>query len=81
MRFAPTGRQFAAATTEGLLLYTLDDTTLFDPFELDESVTPAATMAAAKAGNAEKAMIVSVCACAAAGGRACTARPHTHALP
>ncbi|KAJ1916205.1 U3 snoRNP protein [Mycoemilia scoparia] len=40
VKFAPTGRQWAAATTEGLMLYSLDDTFIFDPFELDEDVTP-----------------------------------------
>lgn len=42
LQFAPTGRSFCAATTEGLLIYSLDtayaDT--FDPFDLDLDVTP-----------------------------------------
>lgn len=42
--FAPTGRSFCAASTEGLLIYSLDTTPLFDPFDLDISVTPASTM-------------------------------------
>ncbi|XP_062060510.1 periodic tryptophan protein 2 homolog [Lepus europaeus] len=40
LRFSPTGRCWAATTTEGLLLYSLDSQMLFDPFELDTSVTP-----------------------------------------
>ena len=43
VQFAPTGRQFCAATTEGLLLYSLDAPTGlddFDPFDLDVDVTP-----------------------------------------
>ncbi|XP_069438086.1 periodic tryptophan protein 2 homolog isoform X3 [Ovis canadensis] len=40
LRFSPTGRCWAATTTEGLLIYSLDAQMLFDPFELDTSVTP-----------------------------------------
>ncbi|KFY93630.1 hypothetical protein V500_03592 [Pseudogymnoascus sp. VKM F-4518 (FW-2643)] len=42
--FSPTGRSFCAASTEGLLIYSLDTTPLFDPFDLDISVTPASTL-------------------------------------
>ncbi|NXM12582.1 PWP2 protein, partial [Ploceus nigricollis] len=40
VRFCPTGRSWAATTTEGLLLYSLDTGLIFDPFELDIDVTP-----------------------------------------
>lgn len=40
VQFSPTGRDFAAATTEGLLIYSLDTKLMFDPFELDEEITP-----------------------------------------
>ncbi|XP_008565933.1 PREDICTED: periodic tryptophan protein 2 homolog [Galeopterus variegatus] len=40
LRFSPTGRCWAATTTEGLLIYSLDAHMLFDPFELDTSITP-----------------------------------------
>ncbi|NXQ77266.1 PWP2 protein, partial [Quiscalus mexicanus] len=40
VRFCPTGRSWAATTTEGLLLYSLDSGLMFDPFELDIDVTP-----------------------------------------
>ncbi|SCZ99353.1 BZ3500_MvSof-1268-A1-R1_Chr3-1g05964 [Microbotryum saponariae] len=40
VRFSPTGRSWAAASTEGLLVYSLDDTISFDPFELDIDITP-----------------------------------------
>ncbi|KAJ2858697.1 U3 snoRNP protein [Coemansia erecta] len=40
VKFSPTGRQWAAASTEGLLIYSLDETITFDPYELDEDVTP-----------------------------------------
>jgi periodic tryptophan protein 2 len=40
--FAPTGRSFCAASTEGLLIYSLDNTGMddFDPFDLDMDITP-----------------------------------------
>ncbi|GAA6002410.1 hypothetical protein JCM10207_001106 [Rhodosporidiobolus poonsookiae] len=41
VRFSPTGRAWAAASTEGLLVYSLDDDLTFDPFELDVDITPA----------------------------------------
>ncbi|KAK7205455.1 WD40-repeat-containing domain protein [Myxozyma melibiosi] len=46
IRFAPTGRSFAASSTEGLLIYSVDDEFYFDPFDLDVDVTPAAALAA-----------------------------------
>lgn len=42
--FSPTGRAFCAASTEGLLIYSLDTTFQFDPFDLDISVTPSTTL-------------------------------------
>lgn len=41
VRFSPTGRSWAAASTEGLLIYSLDDSIAFDPFDLDIDITPA----------------------------------------
>ena len=37
---SPVGRAWAAATTEGLLIYSLDHNLVFDPFELDLDITP-----------------------------------------
>lgn len=42
--FSPTGRSFCAASTEGLLIYSLDTMPLFDPIDLDLAVTPASTL-------------------------------------
>lgn len=42
--FSPTGRAFCAASTEGLLIYSLDVALQFDPFDLDISVTPSSTL-------------------------------------
>jgi periodic tryptophan protein 2 len=44
--FAPSGRGFCAASTEGLLVYELDVGTRFDPFDLEVDVTPETTLAA-----------------------------------
>ena len=38
--FSRKGRNWAACTTEGLLIYSLDDDWLFDPLQLEESNTP-----------------------------------------
>ncbi|WPK26501.1 hypothetical protein PUMCH_003856 [Australozyma saopauloensis] len=40
VRFSPTSSAFAAATTEGLLVYSTDTEVIFDPFDLDLDVTP-----------------------------------------
>ena len=37
--FSPTMRSFVASTTEGVLIYSLDSSNAFDPFQLDASVT------------------------------------------
>ncbi|KAG9792282.1 periodic tryptophan protein-like protein 2, partial [Aureobasidium melanogenum] len=42
VEFAPTGQSFCASSTEGLLIYSLDNSGMdeFDPFDLDLDVTP-----------------------------------------
>nr|XP_023648696.1 periodic tryptophan protein 2 homolog [Paramormyrops kingsleyae] len=40
LHFSPTGRSWAATSTEGLLIYSLDGGLVFDPFDLDLDVTP-----------------------------------------
>ncbi|KAH9941703.1 WD40 repeat-like protein [Epithele typhae] len=44
VRFSPTGRAWAAASTEGLLIYAVDDSVTFDPFDLDIDLTPQAVL-------------------------------------
>ncbi|EON69372.1 periodic tryptophan protein 2 [Coniosporium apollinis CBS 100218] len=56
--FSPTGRAFCAASTEGLLIYSLDNTLQFDPFDLDVSVTPASTLAALSARDFLRALVM-----------------------
>ncbi|KAI5308316.1 hypothetical protein KEM55_006025, partial [Ascosphaera atra] len=38
--FSPTGQAFCASSTEGLLIYSLDNSFVFDPFDLDITITP-----------------------------------------
>ncbi|KAI3396353.1 hypothetical protein diail_12243 [Diaporthe ilicicola] len=42
--FSPAGTAFCAASTEGLLIYSLDNVLQFDPFDLNMEITPAATL-------------------------------------
>ncbi|ONH73564.1 Periodic tryptophan protein 2 [Pichia kudriavzevii] len=42
--FSPTANAFAAASTEGLLIYSIDDSLIFDPIDLDIDVTPENTL-------------------------------------
>ena len=39
LKIAPTGRSFATATTEGVLVYSIDESFIFDPTDLDIDVT------------------------------------------
>ncbi|EOO01492.1 putative periodic tryptophan protein 2 protein [Phaeoacremonium minimum UCRPA7] len=43
--FSPAGTAFCAASTEGLLIYSVDNTLQFDPFDLNMEITPASTLA------------------------------------
>ena len=40
LQICPTGRSWAAATCEGVLLFSMDDDLVFDPTDLDIDVTP-----------------------------------------
>ncbi|KAJ2808159.1 U3 snoRNP protein [Coemansia guatemalensis] len=57
IKFSPTGRQWAAASTEGLLIYSLDETLVFDPYELDEDVTPDTIRGLARKGEYLRALV------------------------
>ena len=60
VQFSPTGRAFVAATTEGMMLFSLDETLSFDPFELDIDVTPENTIKTLEKKQYLKALIVRV---------------------
>lgn len=53
------GRAWAAATTEGLMIYSLDSSMVFDPFDLDIEVTPNSTRKALAKGEYSTALILS----------------------
>jgi len=48
LQFSPTGQQWAAATTEGLMIYALNSGLVFDPWDLQIGITPAAIRQAVK---------------------------------
>ncbi|ODV88444.1 hypothetical protein CANCADRAFT_146499 [Tortispora caseinolytica NRRL Y-17796] len=58
VRFDPTGRSFAVCATEGLLIYSLDNILLFDPFDLDITVSPASTLEVLKEKNYIQALVM-----------------------
>ena len=62
VEFASTGRSFCAASTEGLLIYSLDASGMddFDPFDLDIDVTPQNVLAMLKQKEPEylKALVM-----------------------
>ncbi|VFQ66872.1 unnamed protein product [Cuscuta campestris] len=60
LRIAPTGRSWAAATTEGVLVYSMDDSFIFDPTDLDIDVTPDVVNAALCEGQTLRALILSL---------------------
>lgn len=60
LRIAPTGRSWAAATTEGVLIYSMDESFIFDPTDLDIDVTPEAVDAALKENQTSRALILSL---------------------
>ncbi|CDK27732.1 unnamed protein product [Kuraishia capsulata CBS 1993] len=57
--FSPTANAFAAATTEGLLIYSIDDDAMFDPIDLDMEVTPENTLEALKEKEYLTALVMS----------------------
>ncbi|KAK9666312.1 hypothetical protein RND81_14G176600 [Saponaria officinalis] len=60
LRIAPTGRSFSAATTEGVLVYSVDESLVFDPTDLDVDVTPEAVDAALNEDQPVRALILSL---------------------
>ena len=58
VRFSPTGRGWAAASTEGLLLFSLDEGAAFDPFDLDMELTPQALLATLERREFLKALVM-----------------------
>ena len=60
LALSPTGQSWAAATTEGVLLYALDAGAAFDPTDLAEGLTPAAFDAALGARAHVRALLIAL---------------------
>lgn len=60
LRIAPTGRCWAAATTEGVLIYSIDESFVFDPTDLDIDVTPKAVEEALAEDQPQRALLLSL---------------------
>ena len=58
VQFSPTGRSWAAASTVGLLVYSLDDSMVFDPFDLDMDITPDSVRHAVSKREFTKALVM-----------------------
>ncbi|GMM29796.1 snoRNA-binding rRNA-processing protein [Martiniozyma asiatica (nom. inval.)] len=57
LSFSPTANAFAAASTEGLLIYSVDEIQ-FDPFDLDIDITPANTILTLEEGEYLTALVM-----------------------
>ncbi|KAJ8643228.1 hypothetical protein MRB53_004976 [Persea americana] len=60
LSIAPTGRCWAAATTEGVLMYSMDESFVFDPTDLDIDVTPEAIDKALAEEHPQRALLLSL---------------------
>lgn len=58
LQFSPTGRSWVACTTEGLLLYSLDQSVTFDPYNLEIDITPSSVRAARDRGDYSEALML-----------------------
>nr|XP_054754063.1 periodic tryptophan protein 2 homolog [Lytechinus pictus] len=58
VRFSATGSQWAATTTEGLLVYSVDSSLTFDPYDLTLDLTPAVVFDALKEEEWSKALMM-----------------------
>lgn len=55
-----TGRSFAATTTEGLLVYSLDSNLVFEPFDLSEDITPKTIRSTLKSKDYSRALLMAL---------------------
>ncbi|KAI6652717.1 hypothetical protein LOD99_4103 [Oopsacas minuta] len=60
VQFSPTGLSWAAVTTDGLMVYSLDQGLTFDPFELGTDITPGAVIQAILSEHYMEALVYSV---------------------
>ncbi|XP_055527884.1 periodic tryptophan protein 2 homolog [Wyeomyia smithii] len=60
VRFSPSGQSWAAASTEGLLMYSLNKGIVFDPYQLSVEITPKAIRELLKKLDYSAALIMSL---------------------
>lgn len=60
IQFSPTGQQWAAATTEGLLVYSLNSGLVFDPWDLQIGITPQSVRAAVADNDHSNALTMAI---------------------
>ncbi len=60
VRFSPTGNEWAASSSDGLLLYSLDDALRFSPLELSEDITPESVKSAVQREEWAKAVVLAL---------------------
>jgi len=58
--FSSTGREWAAVSNEGLLIYTLDDDMVFDPISMTEDITPKQVLSNLFEGKYAVALLISL---------------------
>ena len=56
----PSGEAWGAVTTEGLLIYALDPTLVFEPFQLEEDITEGSVLAKLAAGTHDRALVMAL---------------------
>ena len=60
VQFSPTGMSWAGVTTDGLVVYSLDQGLTFDPFELGADITPGAVVQATASEHYMEALVGSI---------------------
>ena len=60
VKFSPTGDSWAVASSQGLIIYSLDPSLSFDPFDLKEEVTPTSIKYALAGEEWNKALVYSL---------------------
>ena len=56
----PAGESWGAVTTEGLLIYALDPTLVFEPFQLEEDITESSVLAKLAGGQQARALLMAL---------------------
>jgi periodic tryptophan protein 2 len=59
IQFSPTASSFAASATEGVMIFSIDERVIFDPFDLDIDVTIESTIDTLKEKNYLQALVMS----------------------